>query len=259
MSGRSLMVACAFALGCSVAAVMSPQAVAADLTLLAGSSMRLVLPDLLPRFEKSSGNKVEVKFGTLGANAKSIAKGEGDVAVITEAQDEELEKTGKLLAGSRAYLAKVGYGVLIKAAAAKPDLSTVDSFKRTLIGARSIGMGNPAGGGPVGVYTANLVQRLGLTDALKAKARIYPSGTEVANAIAKGEVELGIGLASDAHIVPGLAVVPLPAEIQNYTQYTLGIAANSRSVGAAKALIKFLTSQDAKQALGSQGFETRAP
>ena len=236
--------------------MMSPQAMAADLTLLAGTSMRLVLPDLLLQFEKSSGHKVKLEYGTLGANADRVAKGEGDVAVITEAQNEKLKREGKLLAGSRADLAKVGYGLLMKAGAAKPDIGTVDAFKRMLTATKSIGTGDPAGGGPVGVYTASLMQRLGLDNVLKAKMKLYPSGTQVAEAVAKGEVELGIGLASDAVIVPGLATVPLPAEIQNYTNYTLGIAAGSPSVDAAKALVEFLTSPETKQALAKQGFDT---
>jgi molybdate transport system substrate-binding protein len=181
-------------------------------------------------------------------------KGEGDVAIVTDAQNEKLGKEGKLLAGSRAELAKVGYGILVKATASKPDIGTVDAFKRTLLAAKSIGEGDPSGGGPVGVYTAGLLQHLGLADELKPKTKLYPSGTQVAEAVAKGECEFGIGLASDAVVVPGLTAVPLPAEIQRYTHYALGIVSNSRSPDAAKALVAFLTSPTAKQALAARGF-----
>ena len=137
-----------------------------------------------------------------------------DVVIVTRAQNEELEKQGKLLAGSRAELAGVGY-VFVRTGAARPDLGTVDAFKHAMLAAKSIAMGNPAGGAPVGVYSAGLMQRLGLAEDLKAKIKLFPSGTEVAEAVAKGESEIGIGLASDAIIIPGLIAVPLPAEIQN--------------------------------------------
>ena len=143
----------------------------------------------------------------------------------------------------------------MKTGAARPDLGTVDAFKRTMLAAKSIALGDPAGGGPLGVYSAGLMQRLGLADDLKAKTKLFPSGTQVAEAVAKGESEVGIGLASDAVVVPGLVAISLPAEIQTYTTYTLGIVASSKQADAAKALIAFLTSPAAKQALAAKGFE----
>ena len=91
----------------------------------------------------------------------------------------------------------------------------------------------------------------------QTKTKLYPSGTQVAEAVAKGEREFGIGLASDAVVVPGLTTVPLPAEIQRYTKYTLGVVSNSRSPDAAKALVAFLISSTAKQALAAHGFEVQ--
>lgn len=220
--------------------------------------MRMLFSELLPQFEKSSGHKVTVEYGTLGANNDRVMKGDAsDVAIVTPAQNEELQKQGKLLAGSRAELAKVGYGAFVKADAARPNLGTVDAFKRTMRAAKSIALGDPAGGGPLGVYSAGLMQRLGLAEDLKAKIKLFPSGTEVAEAVAKSECEIGIGLASDALIIPGLAAIPLPAEIQNYTTYTMGVVASSKQIDAAKALIAFLTSPAAKQALTAKGFETQ--
>ena len=252
MFKRSLTKVLACVLACFAVAMTPVQATAADIKL------RVLLPELLPQFEKSSGHKVMVEYSTLGAITDRVMKGEaGDVAIVTSAQNEELQKQGKLLAGSRAELAKVGYSAFVKTGAARPDLGTVDAFKRTMLEAKSIAMGDPAGGGPVGVYSAGLMQRLGLAEDLKAKIKLFPSGTEVAEAVAKGESEIGIGLASDAVIVPGLVAVPLPAEIQNYTMYTLGIVASSKQVDAAKALIAFLTSPAAKQALAAKGFEAQ--
>lgn len=254
---------CAATLACVSAylaiAVAPVRAVAAELKLLGGSAMRAFFSEQLPQFEKQSGHKVAVEYGTLGANKDRIMKGDAaDVAIVTPAYNEELEKQGKLLSGSRTALAKVGYGIFVKTEAARPDLGTVDAFKRAMLAAKSIALGDPAGGGPVGVYSAGLMQRLGLVEDLKTKIKLFPSGTQVAEAVAKGDTELGIGLASDAVIVPGLVAVPLPAEIQTYTAYTLGIVASSTQVEAAKALIAFLTSPASKQALAAKGFEVQS-
>lgn len=245
---------CAFT--CFAVAIAPLRATAADITLLGGTSMRVLFSEQIPQFEKSSGHKVTLEYGTLGANRDRVMKGDAiDVVIVTPAQNEELQKQGKLLAASRAELARVGYSVFVKTGAPKPDIGTVDAFKRTMLAAKSIALGNPASGGPLGVYSAGLMQRMGLADNIKARTKLFPSGTEVAQAVAKGESEIGIGLASDAVIIPGLVAIPLPADIQTYTTYTLGITASSKNVDAAKALIAFLTSPASKEALTSKGFE----
>ena len=257
MFKHSLTARVAGAMACVAVAMTPIQAKAADIKLFAGSSMRVLLPELLPQFEKASGHKVIIEYGTLGANRDRVMKGEGDVAIVTSAHNDDLQKQGKVIAGTRADLAKVGYGVFVKKDAAKPDLATVDAFKRALLAAKSIAVGDPAAGGPVGLYTADVMKRLGLADDLKGRSKLFPSGTEVAAAVAKGDTEIGIGLASDAVITPGLVAVPLPSEIQNYTVYTLGVVAGSQSVDAAKALVAFLTSPAAKKALAAGGFEAQ--
>ncbi|WP_072389041.1 molybdate ABC transporter substrate-binding protein [Hyphomicrobium sp. CS1BSMeth3] len=257
MFGRSLATGLTGALTGLALALMPVQTMAAEIKMLGGSAMRALFTEMMPQFEKSSGHKVTIEYGTLGANMDRVMKGDAvDLVVVTSGQNERLQKESKLVAGSRAELAKVGYGVFYHASAAKPDLASVDGFKRTMLSAKSIALGDPAGGGPVGVYAAGLMQRLGLADGVKAKTKLYPSGTQVAQAVGKGENEVGIGLVSDVAVTPGLAAVPLPADIQNYTVYTLGIPASSKNGDAAKALIAFLTSTAFKQALSAKGFET---
>ena len=230
---------------------------AAEIKLLGPVSLRVVLPSLLPQFEKSSGNKVVVGYATLGAITKRVVEGEAvDVPMVSPEQNEELQKQGKLLAGSRAEIARVGFTVFVKKGAAKPDVGSVDALKRTLLTAKSIVLGDPAAGGGAGVYTAGLMQRLELAAEIKAKTRLVKSGTEVAETVAKGEAEIGIGVASDAAIIPGLDAFPLPAGAQSYSVYVAGISAGSKEVDAAKALIAFLTSPAVKQALKTSGFET---
>jgi molybdate transport system substrate-binding protein len=240
-----------------VAATPSP-ARAAEITLLGPVSFRALFPELLPQFEKLSGHKVTVGYATLGAITERLIKGEAaDVAIVSPAQNEELQKQGKLLAGSRVEIARVGFTVFVKKGAPKPDLGSVDALKRALLEAKSIALGDPARGGGAGVYAAGLMQRLGLSEEIKAKTRLMPSGTEVAEAVAKGETEIGIGVASDAAIIPGLDAIPLPTEVQSYSLYVAGISSGSTQADAGKALIAFLTSPGVKQAWTDKGFEPR--
>lgn len=243
-----------FAAGCSDA--IPPRA--AEIKLLGPVSFRALLPDLLPQFEKSSGHKVTVGYATLGAITERLVKGEAaDVAIVSPAQNEELQKQGKLLAGSRVEIARVGYTVFVKKGAPKPDVGSVDALKRTLLAAKSIALGDPAAGGGSGVYLAGLMQRLGLSAEIMAKTKLLKSGTEVAEAVAKGETEIGIGVASDASIVPGLDPFPLPTGAQSYSLYVAGISSGSKQADAGKELIAFLTSPAVKQALTANGFEPR--
>jgi molybdate transport system substrate-binding protein len=240
-----------------VAATLSP-ARAAEIKLLGPASFRILFPALLPQFEKSSGNNVIAGYAPLGVITDRVMKGEAvDVAIVSGNQNEELEKQGKLLAGSRVEIAQVGFTVFIKKGAAKPDLSSVDALKRSLLAAKSIAVGDPARGGGASLYTIGLLKRLGISEEVKAKSRLEPSGTEIAEAVAKGETELGIGVASDLSLVAGIESVALPSEVQNYSLYVAGVNADSKQADAARALIAYLTSAAVKQALMANGFEPR--
>ena len=237
------------------AATLTP-AHADEIKLLGPFSLRAVLPDLLPQFERSSGHKVTVGYATLGAITKRLVEGEAaDVAMVSPIQNEELQKQNKLLVGSGVEIARVGFTVFVKKGAPKPEVGSVDALKRTLLATNSIALGDPAAGGGSGVYLAGLIQRLGLSEQIKAKAKLFLSGTEVAEAVAKGVTEIGIGVASDAAIVPGLDAIALPAGAQSYSSYVAGISSGSQQVAAAKELIAFLISPTVRQALTSNGFE----
>jgi len=236
----------------------SSSARAADISLLGPASFRVLFPQLLPQFEKSSGNNVTAGYAPLGVIADRVSKGEAiDVAIVSGKQNEELQKQGKLLAGSRVEIAQVGFTVFVKKGAPKPDLSSADALKRALLAAKSIAVGDPARGGGASLYTIALLKRLGISEEVSGKTRLEPSGTEIAEAVAKGNAELGIGVASDLSLVAGIESVALPAEVQNYSLYVAGINAGSQHVDAAKALIAYLTSPAVKQALTANGFEPR--
>ena len=231
-------------------------AAAAEIKVLTAGAFKQVLVALVPDFEKQSGHKVILDNDTVGGLSKRIDGGEAfDVAVLTPAAVKELAGKGKLAAGGGVNLARVGVGVMVRAGAPKPDIGTVDAFKRALLAAKSVAYIDPASGGSSGIYIAGLLAKLGVADEIKPKTKLKQGGY-VADLIVKGEAELGIHQISEIVPVKEVTLVgPLPAEIQNYTVYAAGLGANARDREAANALIKALTSPAAAAVLKSRGME----
>src|SRR5919109_1868710 len=231
-------------------------AAAAEIKVLTAGAFKQVLLALLPDFERTSGHKVVVENDTVGALTKRIEGGETfDFAVLTPAALDGLASKGKLVPGSRANLARVGIGVVVKEGAPKPDIGSLAAFKQALLAAKSVAYIDPAAGGSSGIYVAGLLDRLGIAAEIKPKAKLIHGGA-VAEHIARGEAELGIHQISEILPVKGITLVgPLPAEIQNYTVYAAGIAASARDAEAAKALLKTLSGPAAADVFKSKGME----
>lgn len=231
-------------------------AAGAEIKVLTAGAFKQVLLALLPDFERTSGHKVMVQNDTVGALTKRIAGGEAfDLAVLTPKAVDDLAKEGKFAAGSRANLARVGVGVVVKDGTPKPDIGSVAAFKQALLAAKSVAYIDPAAGGSSGIYVAGLLDKLGIAAEVKPKAKLIPGGA-VAEHVAKGEAELGIHQISEILPVKGVTLVgPLPAEIQNYTVYAAGIGAHAKESDAAKALIKALSGPAAAEVLKSKGME----
>jgi molybdate transport system substrate-binding protein len=233
-----------------------PAANAAEIKVLTAGAYKQVVLALVPDFERQTGYKVTVDNGTTGQLKKRIAAGEAfDVLVITPAAIDELTKAGKLAAGSEVKLATVGIGVVVKEGAPKPDISTVDKFKQTLLAAKSVAYIDPASGGSSGIYIDKLLAKLGIADQIRPKAKLKMGG-HVADLIVSGEAELGIHQISEIVPVKGAALVgPLPKEIQNTTTYAVAISTSAKNKDAAAALIKTLSGPAAAGVLKSKGME----
>jgi molybdate transport system substrate-binding protein len=231
-------------------------AAAAEIKVLTAGAFKQVLLMLLPEFEKQTGHKVIVQNDTVGALAKRIEGGEVfDLAVLTPAAVNDLSTKGKFVAGSRTNLGRVGVGVVVKEGAPKPDISSVDAFKKALLAAKSVAYIDPAAGGSSGIYVAGLLDKLGVASEVKPKAKLIPGGA-VAEHIARGEAELGIHQISEILPVKGVTLVgPLPADIQSYTVYAAGLGAHGKESEAAKALLKTLSGPAAADVLKSKGME----
>ena len=229
---------------------------AAEIKVLTAGAFKQVVLALVPDFEKQTGHKVTVENETVGALTKRIEGGEGfDLAVLTPGAVDNLTGKGKFAAGSRTNLARVGVGVVVKDGTPKPDISSVDAFKKSLLAAKSVAYIDPAAGGSSGIYVSGLLDKLGIGAEVKAKAKLIHGGA-VAEHIAKGEAELGIHQISEILPVKGIVLVwPLPAEIQNYTVYAAGLGANAKEADAAKTLLKALSGPAAAEVLKAKGME----
>src|SRR5450830_380878 len=232
------------------------QATATEIKVLTAGAFKQVVLALVPDFEKQTGNKVIVDNDTAGGLKKHIEGGEVfHVAMITPGVIDELSAKGKIAAGSRVNLASVGVGVVVKEGAPKPDVSTVEAFKKALLAAKSVAYIDPASGGSSGIYIDKLLDRLGIADQIRPKAKLKKGG-HVADLIVSGEAELGLHQISEIVAVKGAVLVgPLPKEIQNTTTYAAGLSASATDKVAAAALIKALAGPAAAVVLKSKGME----
>jgi molybdate transport system substrate-binding protein len=229
---------------------------AAEIKVLTTGAFKQVVVALVPEFEKATGHKVVLDNGTVGQLQKRVDGGESfDVLVLSPKGIEDYIKSGKIAAGSNANLAKVGVGVMVKKGAPKPDISTVEAFKAALLKAKSVGYIDPASGGSSGIYVDKLLEKLGIADQIRPKAKLQKGG-HVSDLVQAGEAEIGIHQNSEIVGQAGVTLVgPLPTDIQNYTTYAVGLSSDAKQVEAAKAFIKVLTGPSAAAVLKSKGME----
>jgi molybdate transport system substrate-binding protein len=229
---------------------------AADIRVLTAGAMKEVVLQLVAPFEKETGHKVTVANDTAGGLQKKIEAGEAfDLAVITPGVIDDLITKGKVAGGSRVDLAQVGVGVAVKEGAPKPDISTVDALKKTLVAARAVAYIDPASGGSSGIYFSGLLDRLGIADQVKPKAKLKAGGY-VAELVANGEADIAVHQISEILPVKGVVLVgPLPADVQRMTVYALGTAPAPQDAAATAALVKHLASPAAAAVLASKGME----
>jgi len=223
----------------AAALLLSGAAGAAELKVLSTQATEEAYKELVPQFEKASGHKVTTVFtGTLDA-LKRLSSGETyDLLIMARQQIDELSQNGKVVAGSRTDIAKSGVGMAVGKGKPKPDISTVDALKKTLLAAKSIGYST----GPSGIYVVTMFQKMGIADEIKGKLKQTPTGVFVGSIIASGEAEIGFQQVSELSFFPGVDYVgPIPTEVQLITVFSAGLPAGSKETGAAKALVSFVT------------------
>lgn len=230
-----------------------------EIKVLSTTAMKTSLDALAPEFERASGNKLAFFFGPSARIAKLVAEGEeNDVAIVTAEGIEELTKQGKIVPGTRADIARSAMGLAVQKGAPKPDISSAEKFKAAMLAAKSLAMSNPVGGGQSGANLMKIFERLGITEAMKAKTTYGPGGPAglIGNFLLRKEVEIGVQQMPELMAVPGIDIVgPLPPDIQSKTVFAAGLSTSANNADGARALIAFLTTPAAAKLMIANGLE----
>jgi molybdate transport system substrate-binding protein len=222
-----------------------------ELKIFGSRVTRMMVEDVGPQFEKATGHHLTVLTDVTAVMKRRIESGEPfDLAVLVDFQTDEMIKKGKLVADTRADIMKAGIGVAVRRGAPLPDISTVEAFKQTLLAAKSITYLKEGGST---IYLDRLFARMGIAEALAPKT-VKPDTESVSEAVAAGDVELGLIVIPNILSVPGAQLVgPIPEEIQSYIVFAAAVAANTPNQQAARDLIAFLKSPAAIAAIKAKG------
>jgi len=230
-----------------------------DVKVLATTAMKTVFEELSPQFQAVTGNRVIASFGPSVQIEKRLAEGEvADVAVLTTAAANDMIGRGKVVAGSLVDIARSSLGVAVQRGAPRPDISSVETFKRALLAAKSVAVSKPVGAGLSGAHMAKVFAGLGIAEAMAAKAKYGTGGVSglVGLIVERGEAEIGVQQIAELKAVPGVDFVgPLPAAIQSVTPFTAAIPTSAPQPEAGRKLIAFLTTSVARRIIADKGLE----
>jgi molybdate transport system substrate-binding protein len=224
---------------------------AAELKVIAGGSMTASLNALAAPFEKASGHRLSIHFDSTPNIIARVNSGTPfDVVVVPVDVFKDATAKARFAPGPTVDIARVGYGVIIRTGASKPDISTPDAFKKAMLAAPSIAF-LPASA--AGAYVTKVFERLGIGEEMKAKTKVQAAPAQIAPAVAKGEAELGVFL-MNVLVAPGVELVgPFPGDLQQELAFTSAVAADTKEADAAKALIDYLKTQEATAIIKAAG------
>lgn len=242
-----------FSLGLVVFCAQADSARAAEIKVWTARAIATVLAEVGPDFERQTGHTLSIASDLSTAFVRRANAGESfDVVITGSVPLTGLANEGKIIPDTRTHIARSGIGVAVRAGARKPDISSVEAFKRALLNAKSIAYLKDVGSG---IHVGRVLERLGIAEAIKGKV-IRPESDIVSELVAKGEVELGIVVITQILTTPGVDLVgSLPPGLQSYVAFEAGVSANSKQPGAARALIGFLTGPVAASVITAQGME----
>ncbi|MGB7259188.1 MAG: substrate-binding domain-containing protein [Pseudolabrys sp.] len=233
----------------------------AEIKVMSAGAVQPMVESLGGEFERETGHKLNLNFGTAGALRERLKAGEkADLAVLSASAIEVLEKTGLFVPGSRTDLGRTVTGVAIRDGAPMPDISTPEAFKQALLDAKCVSYTDPKAGGSSGNFFAGLLEQLGIAEAVNAKALLRGRGYEVAQAVASGEADIGTTFVSEILTVKGVKVAgPLPPGIANVNTYTGAVLAGSAHRDIAAALIRKLVNPATRGRWTAAGLEPAFP
>ena len=244
-----MKVLCAFAV-LSLAAASPSQA--AEIKVLSGNGPKAAVRELCAQFEKTTGHTIDLRFGVNVDVKEKIEAGERfDVVIGNPPIIDGLIKQGAVI-GPRADIGRSGLSVAVRAGQAKPDIATVDSFKRALLAAKAVAFPRK---GASGIYFVSLLDRLGIKGEMQGKLKPMEAEDTV-EVVGRGEADMVVVVATRISDVPGIELVgPIPEELQTKIGFAAGLAASAKEPEAAKALIRFLTAPAAAVTLRAKGVD----
>jgi molybdate transport system substrate-binding protein len=240
-------------IGFIIAVIQINSVSAVEIKVLSTHAMLEVLSELSPRFEAATGDTLSFSYDPANAIKRRIENGAAfDVVIVTRKAIDDFVRQGKVLPDTCVDLGRSGLGLSVRTGAPKPDISTVESFKQTMLAAKSVVRSTE---GTSGLYFETLLNRLGIADEMKDKIRLGPSG-RVAEFVARGEVEIAVQQVSELLPVIGAEFVgPFPPELQLFTVFSAGVSTVSKEPKAAKALVDFLSAPTSASVIKAKGLE----
>ena len=225
---------------------------AREIKIWTARALATVLAEIGPEFERKTGHKLIVSSDLPPAFSARADKGEEfDLLITGSSVIDDWIAAGRIIPNTRTPISRSGIGVGVRVGTRKPNISSVEAFKQALLDAKSIAYLKVGSG----IHIARLLERLGIADAVTAKAT-RPDSDIVSDLVARGQVELGLVVITQIMTTPGVELVgPLPPELQSYIVFTAGISSKSKSSDAAKQLLSFLLGPVAMPVIKAQGME----
>src|SRR5215467_11475220 len=252
MKSAGAIIGLAFALATAVATHVE----AAEIKVISTGGARAVMTSLVPEFERRSGHKVGIDFGTPGTIRDRLLQGEAaDVAVAIAAILPDLEKAGKIAPGTRMEFAASYVGVVVRAGAPNLDVSTPDGVKRAILMAKTVALSDPRAGTQLGATFIGAADRLGFGAELRSRTKlILGPGSDVAEAVARGEADLGVTLISEILPVAGAALGgELPSNIMEPTVMHAFLVSGAKNAETAKVFLDYMRSPEVSKIIDAKG------
>lgn len=231
--------------------------VAAEIRLLSAASIQEVFKEIIGDFERTTGHKMIIHYGTMGAITDWMRGGEEADLVISSAQSiATLLSEGKIEPASQIRISKVGVGIVVPSGTAAPAIASVEDLSQALLAAKTVVYADPSRGGAAGIHIARVIQQLGVAEQVKPKIKLGAGGDVTEVTVAQGEGTLGMTQVSEIVGKPGAIFVgPFPEKIQNYTVFAAGRPIGAKQREAVTAFLDFLKSPEALATMKAKGMQ----